>query len=34
MKKIIYYALIALFSCIFLVSVYFIGDYYLDSLAT
>ena len=34
MKKIIYYALIALFSCIFLVSVYFIGDYYVDSLAT
>ena len=34
MKKIIYYALIAVFAATFLVSVYFIGDYYLDSLAT
>jgi sortase B len=34
MKKIIYYALIAVFSCVFLVSVYFIGDYYLESLSS
>ena len=34
MKKIIYYALIAVISCVFLVSVYFIGDYYLESLSS
>lgn len=34
MKKIIYYGLIGVFACIFLVSVYFIGDYYLESLAS
>lgn len=34
MKKVIYYALIAVFSCVFLVSVYFIGDYYLESLSS
>lgn len=34
MKKIIYYGLIGVFACIFLVSVYLIGDYYLESLAS
>lgn len=34
MKKIIYYALIGIFACVFLVSVYFIGDYYLESLSS
>ncbi len=34
MKKIIYYGLIGVFACIFLVSVYFIGDYYLESLSS
>jgi sortase B len=34
MKKFLYYALIAVFSLTFLVSVYFIGDYYLESMAS
>ncbi len=34
MKKFLYYALICVFCATFLVSVYFIGDYYLESMAT
>lgn len=34
MKKFLYYALVAVFATTFLVSVYFIGDYYLESMAT
>ena len=34
MKKFLYYALICVFCATFLVSVYFIGDYYLESLTT
>lgn len=34
MKKIIYYGLIGVFACVFLISVYFIGDYYLESLSS
>lgn len=34
MKKAVYYALIAVFAVTFLVSVYFIGSYYLDSMTT
>jgi sortase B len=34
MKKFLYYALICVFCATFLVSVYFIGDYYLESMTT
>lgn len=34
MKKFLYYALICVFAATFLVSVYFIGEYYLDSMTT
>jgi sortase B len=34
LKKILYYGLIAVFAVTFLISVYSIGDYYLDSMTT
>lgn len=34
MKKFLYYALVAVFAATFLVSVYYIGDYYLESMTT
>jgi sortase B len=34
MKKVLYYLLIAIFATTFLVSVFFIGEYYLDSLTS
>ena len=34
MKRFLYYALICVFCATFLVSVYFIGDYYLESMTT